>query len=91
MNIALEAIGVLGGVFLMSAFVQVALNKWNGRSFWYEAFNFIGSILLVYYTVEKRAYTNVVLNLIAGTIALYFGYQILIRKKIRKKKKKKRS
>lgn len=84
-----EAVGIIGGIFIFLAFIQVASGKWNGNSFWYEAFNLIGGLLLSYYAIEKRAYTNIVLNIIWIVVAGYGIYHIVRRHKHRKKKKKK--
>lgn len=83
-----EAIGILGGGLFVLAFVQVASNKWNGKSFWYETSNLLAALLLGIYAIEKRAYTNIVLNLIWATVALYAIQHIFIRHRIRKQKKK---
>ena len=60
----IEIVGIIGGGLFLVAFFEVASGKWNGKSFWYEAFNLIGALLLFYYAIEKHAYTNIVLNII---------------------------
>lgn len=87
----IEIIGIVGGLFIFLAFIQVASGKWNGNSFWYEIFNLIGGILLVYYTVEKRAYTNIVLNLLWVVVALYGIMHVIERHQQRKAHKKTKS
>jgi len=86
----IEFVGICGGLLFVFAFVQVASNKWNGKSFWYEACNFTAAVLLGYYAVQKHAYTNIVLNLIWGTVALYAVLHSVKRRKVRKSLKNKR-
>lgn len=88
MDISLEIIGILGGLLFLLGFLQVATNRWNGRSFWYEICNLIGALLLGFYSFQKNAYTNIVLNLIWGTVAMYSIKNIFERHKIRKSKKR---
>ncbi len=83
----LEVIGILGGLLMLFAFIQVATDKWNGRSFWYEACNAVSAALLLYYTVQKKAYVNIALNIIWGTVALYIIFHASLRHRVRKKKK----
>ena len=84
----IEIIGFIGGSLFVIAFIESARGKWNGKSFWYEIFNIVGAVLLVYYAYQKQAYTNIVLNLIWGVVALYALRHIIIRHKVRTKKKK---
>jgi lipid-A-disaccharide synthase-like uncharacterized protein len=83
----IEAIGIAGGGLFLLGFVQVATNKWNGTSFWYESCNLLGAVLLGVYAVQKQAYTNVALNLIWGTVAFYAVWHSIMRHKVRKKKR----
>lgn len=85
-----EIVGILGGIFFLIAFFEAATGRWNGRSFFYEFFNLLGAIFLLYYAFSKDAYTNIVLNLIWGVVALYGINNIVERQQIRKSNKKKR-
>ncbi|HMS24013.1 MAG TPA: hypothetical protein PKB09_04370 [Candidatus Saccharibacteria bacterium] len=87
-----EIIGIIGGCFYLIAFVEVSLGNWNGKSYRYEYFNLIGAILLLYYSIQKDAYTNMVLNIIWIVVALYVIRHIVKRHKKRRitKKSKKR-
>lgn len=85
-----ELIGIAGGLLFLVAFVQISNGIWNGKSFWYEGCNLAGAILLSWYAYEKHAYTNIVLNLIWGTVALYAINHTLQRHKTRKKNLTKR-
>lgn len=86
MDIQLEIIGIVGGLLILFAFLQIASGRWDGKSFWYELCNFLGALFLVYYGVQKRAYTNIVLNLVWATVALYAALHVAHRQMIRKKK-----
>jgi hypothetical protein len=88
MNKTTEIIGILGGLLFLLGFVQVSTNRWNGRSFWYEACNLLGAALLGYYSFAKSAYTNIVLNIVWGTVALYSIQHIFKRHAVRKQNKK---
>ncbi len=83
-----EAIGIVGGIFYLIAFVEVSTGQWNGRSYRYEIFNLIGGILLLYYSMAKHAYTNIVLNIIWIVVALYVIRTIVRRHKKRRVVKK---
>ncbi len=94
MNDLTEYIGVIGGAFYLLAFTEAALGRWNGKSFWYEANNLLGSIFLGYYAVKKETYVNIALNLVWGVVALYAIRHMIHRHKARKtsrRKTKKRS
>lgn len=91
MDMPLELVGVLGGILYFIAFFEVSIGKWNGFSYKYEFFNLAGAICLFYYSVEKTAYTNTVLNIIWVVVSLYGIHHILDRHKKRKINKKKRS
>ena len=80
----IEAVGIVGGVLLLGAFLMVSAGTWNGRSFWYEVSNFFGCVLLVIYTLNKQAYTNIALNIIWGLVALFAIIKIVSRHKFRK-------
>lgn len=67
MDMYLEAIGIIGGLLFLFAFLEVATNKWNGKSFWYEACNAIAAILLIYYAIEKK-------GLCKCSLKSYLGY-----------------
>jgi len=86
----LEIIGVLGGLFYLVGFIEIASGYWDGKSFWYEITNIVGSLLLGYYAIAKHAYINIVLNLIWGIAALYALRHIIQRHKIRKSKKRRK-
>lgn len=93
MESAVELVGIVGGAFYLIAFIEVSMGNWNGRSYRYEIFNLIGGFLLLYYSLAKNAYTNIVLNIIWIVVALYVIRTIVMRhkkRKVIKKTKKKR-
>lgn len=71
MNIFTELTGILGGIFILIAFLYASTGRWNGQSFWYEVNNLVGSLLLLIYTINKAAYINIFLNVIWGIVALF--------------------
>lgn len=83
----IELIGIAGGVLLLGAFLEVSLGRWDGKNFLYELSNLIGCILLFIYALHKQAYTNLVLNVIWGAVALFVIINILNRHKIRRTKR----
>lgn len=90
MSSLVEILGVVGGAFYLIAFIEVSTGEWNGRSYRYEIFNLIGGILLLYYSIAKHAYTNIVLNIIWIVVALYVLRAIVKRHKKRRVIKKKK-
>lgn len=87
----LELIGVSGAILFLLGFFQVATNKWSGKSFYYEACNLLGAILLGVYAFQKDAYMNIILNLAWGTVALYVIWHAGMRHQTRKQKKSKKT
>lgn len=83
-----EIIGIIGGLFYLVAFIEVSTGNWNGKSYRYEYFNLIGAVLLLYYSFQKDAYTNMVLNIIWIVVALYVIRHIVKRHKKRRAIKK---
>jgi hypothetical protein len=84
MEVTLEIIGLLGALCFLAGFVQVSLGKWNGKSFWFEFLNVFGALLLGYYSFHKHAYTNIMLNVVWGGVALFGIFHITKRHKHRK-------
>lgn len=82
----IEWVGIIGGAAYLLAFIETALGRWDGKSFWYETLNLIGSVMLGIYAIEKQAYTNIALNMIWGVMALYAIRHIVHRRKHRRGK-----
>lgn len=86
----IEMVGILGATCYLLAFGEVTVGKWNGKSFWYETSNLMGAILLGFYSYHKLAYTNLVLDIVWASVALYGIRHIVIRHAHRKKARRKR-
>jgi len=65
----IDYVGVLGGLLLLVGFWRTSTGRWKVTSVWYELDNFVASALLLYYTWQKHAYVNIVLNLVWGIVA----------------------
>lgn len=87
----LEIVGIIGGIAILVGFLEVSAGKWDGRSFRYELCNLIGAVLLGYYSIQKHAYTNIVLNIVWGTVAIYTMYHVLARHSHRRRTKRARA
>lgn len=81
MNVIIEIIGIAGGLFILIAFFYASTGRWNGKTFWYEFNNFVGSLLLFFYTYQKDAYTNIVLNLLWAVVACYALMKMVTRRR----------
>lgn len=80
----LELIGLIGALAFLLGFFEVSVGKWDGRSRRFEALNLFGAILMGYYTLQKHAYMNIVLNVVWGVVALYAIFHVAKRHKVRK-------
>ncbi|ULQ55007.1 hypothetical protein KJS94_10190 [Flavihumibacter rivuli] len=69
-ELLLEIIGWLGGGSVMIAYMLNAFRLLDAGSPVYLLVNIIGSILLAYYTYCKKAFPNLVLNLVWALVAI---------------------
>lgn len=83
----LEIIGLIGALAFLVGFMEVSLGKWDGQSRRFEALNLLGTLFLGYYSIQKHAYVNIVLNVVWGTVALYAIFHVVQRHKVRKSRK----
>ena len=83
----LEVIGLIGALAFLVGFMEVSLGKWDGQSRRFEALNLLGTLFLGYYSIQKHAYVNIVLNVVWGTVALYAIFHVVQRHKVRKRAK----
>ena len=60
----IDWIGLVGGILLLLGYIRVNTGLWKTTSLWYELDNFVASAILLYYTWQKHAYVNILLNLI---------------------------
>jgi hypothetical protein len=81
-----EVIGLIGALFYLLAFLEVARGKWDGKSFWFEINNLIGSLFLGVYAIQKHAYMSIALNAVWAVVALYAIHHIVVRHHRRSKK-----
>jgi len=68
-------IGVLGLVFVLTAFLGRNLKKFSPKSLWFNGLTFLGSISLVIYSYFTAAWVFFVLNMVFGFISLYYVYK----------------
>lgn len=80
---AIDYAGLLGGVVLLFAFWRTSTGTWKTTSAWYEFDNFIAAILLIFYTWQKHAYVNILLNIVWGIVA-FRGLSSYAERRIRK-------
>ncbi|MBP9853154.1 MAG: hypothetical protein QG629_445 [Patescibacteria group bacterium] len=66
----IDYIGLLGGLILLFAFWRVTSGVWKATSVWYELDNVAAAILLIVYAYEKKAYVNILLNLVWTIVAM---------------------
>lgn len=64
-------IGISGAVLILLSFLLVQTNKLDPEDLIYEVINFIGSILLIIYSVNGRAYPFIILNTVLAIASLY--------------------
>ncbi|MBP7857534.1 MAG: hypothetical protein WAW63_03330 [Candidatus Saccharimonadales bacterium] len=65
----IDFIGLLGGSILLFAFWRTSTGTWKPTSAWYEFDNLIAAVLLIFYTWQKHAYVNILLNVVWGVVA----------------------
>ncbi len=71
MNIdLLLALGILGMLCILWAFLMVQAHRWSQDDLFYDAVNFLGSLFLVIYAVSGRAWPFVILNSIWALYSL---------------------
>ncbi len=98
MDFLLEGFGVLGLLLLLAAFVLNARKHTKRRTILFNGLNFLGSMIMGIYAIQKDSTAFILLEFIWAIIALYFLVSILherhikpmYRKKIVNVKKKKK-
>jgi lipid-A-disaccharide synthase-like uncharacterized protein len=63
-------IGILGSAIVLLGFILNQFNKLSSNSFWYDLINFIGSVLLLIYAIDGKAYPFIVVNSVWGLFSL---------------------
>lgn len=82
----METIGWAGSAMVVAAYAMISLKRLTADSLSYQVLNFLGSILLIAFTVYKEAYPPATVNSIWAVIALISLSQMMVRK-FRKKRK----
>lgn len=80
-----DLIGISGASIILIAFVMNQTKKWRDDFLVYDAFNFVGSILLIIYAIVLRSYPFIVLNSVWAIISFR---DIVIDLRPKKKKQK---
>ena len=62
--------GFIGMCLILFAFLMDQMHKWNSDSRMYDAFNFVGSVLMSYYAFFIPSYPFLGLNLIWALVSL---------------------
>lgn len=55
-------IGIVGMICILAAFLLNQMNKWSSESLSYDTTNALGSLLLVIYALDGKAWPFVILN-----------------------------
>ena len=66
-----ELIGYLGLILITTPFILEELNKLDYRSKTYNILNFIGSSLLIWYSLQSKVYVFTIANAVWAVFALY--------------------
>lgn len=80
-NIWMEIAGWAGSAMVVLAYAMLSMNKWKANDIIYQWTNFIGSSLLIAFTLYKRAFPPATVNTIWAIIALLSIIQIFKNKK----------
>lgn len=70
----MDGIGIIGMALILWTFTMVQSHRWSQDSLLYDLCNLLGSVLLVAYALDARAWPFVALN---GVWALYSAKDIL--------------
>jgi hypothetical protein len=66
----LEICGWAGAIVLLTAYALNSYGWLASTGLAYQAANLVGSVLLMYYTYQKKAYPNTILNLVWALIGV---------------------
>lgn len=67
----IESIGVMGAMMVLGGYFLLSANYLDSNSVVYQLLNIIGSILLLGYSIYKKAWANVGINFIWMVIGLF--------------------
>lgn len=65
-----ELIGIAGATLVLGAFISNQLNLWTNKNWRYDLVNFVGSALLVAYSLITVSYVFLIINLVWATFSL---------------------
>lgn len=65
-----DLIGISGASIILIAFVMNQTKKWRDDFLVYDAFNFVGSVLLIIYAIVLKSYPFIILNSVWAIISL---------------------
>lgn len=80
-DVWMEIAGWAGSAMVVLAYALLSMNKWKANDIIYQCTNFIGSSLLIVFTLYKRAFPPAMVNTIWAIIALLSIIQIFKNKK----------
>lgn len=65
-----ELTGFSGMFLILFAFIMNQINKWKGDFIIYDAFNSIGSFLLIIYAIMISSYPFLILNIVWFVVSI---------------------
>lgn len=80
-DVWMEVIGWAGSALVVLAYAMLSMNKWKATDRMYQWMNFIGSALLIAFTLYKRAFPPATVNTIWAVIALISLIQLASHRK----------
>ncbi len=69
-NVTTELLGIIGMSFILISFLLNQFQIWKHNSLQYDMANFIGSFLLVIYSIELASLPFTILNLVWAAVSL---------------------
>jgi len=69
MKLVLETLGWWGTALILIAYALVSFSLISAENIWYQVLNGLGSIGIIVFSVYKRAYPTVLLNVVWAIIA----------------------
>lgn len=77
LDVWMEVAGWAGSALVVLAYAMLSMNKWKSSDVIYQLMNFIGSSLLILFTLYKRAFPPATVNTIWAVIALFSLVQLI--------------
>jgi hypothetical protein len=70
MDSVANVLGIVGCVLILFGFYRTSIGQWTGKTLWFELDNFLGAAFLIIYSLDKKAYVNIALNVVWAAVAL---------------------